>query len=170
MREQLFAGLLERLKRDFSEEIISFEEHHNQKILTIKKERIPQILELLKEDPNLRFEYLVDICGVDYLGKKVPSRFAVVYILYSFKQNLYLRLKTFVDEKDPFLDSASRIYPSADWAEREIYDMFGIVFKNHPGLQRILLPDNFEGHPLRKDFPLKGYSQRENLPKLYEIE
>jgi NADH dehydrogenase (ubiquinone) Fe-S protein 3 len=108
----------------------------------------------LKYHTNTRFQVLIDICGVDYPSRK--QRFEVVYNLLSIQYNSRIRVQTSVDEITPIC-SAVNIFPSAGWWEREVWDMFGVYFSNHPDLRRILTDYGFEGHPLRKDFPLSGY-------------
>ncbi|HHN64990.1 MAG TPA: NADH-quinone oxidoreductase subunit C [Nitrospirae bacterium] len=147
--------IAERLKEHFPTEVIAVTEFRGQVSLTIKKERIVEICRWLHDEPDLYFDYLKDLCGVDYLGRK-PVRFEVVYTLYSMKHGHMIRLKAEVSEDDPAIDSVIGIWRGADWHERECYDMFGIEFRGHPDLRRILLPEDWEGHPLRKDYPEKG--------------
>ena len=109
----------------------------------------------LHDDPDLYFDYLVDVCGVDYLGKK-EKRFEVVYHLYSVKHRHAIRLKAEVGEEEPVIDSVTSVWVGAGWHEREAFDLYGIRFNGHPDLRRILMPEDWEGHPLRKDYPLKG--------------
>ena len=104
-------------------------------------------------------DFLADVVGVDY--GVAPDRFAVVYHFYSIPLKMRARVKVFLDEGDT-IESVTSIWGAADWAEREIYDMYGIVFDNHPDLRRIYMPDDWEGHPLRKDYPLKGYKDEYN--------
>ncbi len=130
--------------------------------LVVDRKDLPRLCRVLKEDPATRFDYLADICGVDYLGKR-EIRFQVVYHLYSIPLNHRVRVKTNVTEEDCTVDSVSSIWKTANWHERELYDMFGIEVKGHPDLRRILMPDDWEGHPLRKDYPLKGKGQRDDF-------
>lgn len=123
--------------------------------LVVKSENIYPLLYYLKNHTNARFRILVDICGVDYPSRK--QRFEVVYNLLSVQFNLRIRVVTNVDDRCAPLDSVVGIFPSANWWEREVWDMFGVYFSNHPDLRRILTDYGFEGHPLRKDFPLSGY-------------
>ena len=109
---------------------------------------------LLKQATATQFTQLVDVCGADYPQK--PQRFEVVYHLLSIAHNQRIRLKVATDETTP-VDSLCGLFKGADWFEREAYDMYGIVFRNHPDLRRILTDYGFQGHPLRKDFPLTGY-------------
>jgi NADH-quinone oxidoreductase subunit C len=110
----------------------------------------------LRDEPSLRFDYLSDISGVD-LGEFASPRFAVAYHLYSFAHNHRLRVKVFLEEDDARLPTMWELWKSSNWLEREVYDMFGVKFDGHPNLVRILTPADYEGHPLRKDFPIKGY-------------
>ncbi|KAB2969009.1 NADH-quinone oxidoreductase subunit C [Zoogloea sp.] len=116
---------------------------------------------LLRDDPDLKFEQLVDLTGLDYssyAGQEQPGRFAVSVHLLSVSKNVRLRLRVFAeDESFPMLDSVCEIWPSANWFEREAFDLFGIVFPNHPDLRRILTDYGFVGYPFRKDFPVSGY-------------
>ena len=115
-----------------------------------------KIILFLKDHPNTSFDVLVDICAVDYPDRK--NRFEIVYQLLSISLNLRMKLKLQIKEDEP-VESLSNIYPCANWYEREIWDLFGISFENHPDLRRILTDYDFEGFPLRKDFPLTGFVQ-----------
>ncbi len=115
-----------------------------------------KIILFLKDHPNTSFDVLVDICAVDYPDRK--NRFEIVYQLLSISLNLRMKLKLKIKEDEP-VESLSNIYPCANWYEREIWDLFGISFENHPDLRRILTDYDFEGFPLRKDFPLTGFVQ-----------
>ncbi len=110
-----------------------------------------EVLRLLRDDPELEFEMLTDLTAVDYLGE-IP-RFEVVYHFYSVAKNHRLRIKVRGSEQAPEVDSATSLWPSANWMEREVWDMYGIRFAGHPDLRRLLLYEEFEGHPLRKDYP-----------------
>ncbi|MEE2677646.1 MAG: NADH-quinone oxidoreductase subunit C [Myxococcota bacterium] len=113
--------------------------------------RIADVAGLLRDDPDLAFEMLTDLTAVDYLGEE--PRFEVVYHFYSVARNHRVRVKARVPEDAPELPSLVALYASADWMEREVFDMYGVRFAGHPRLERILLYDGFEGHPLRKDYP-----------------
>ncbi|MHB2264662.1 NADH-quinone oxidoreductase subunit C [Aliihoeflea sp. PC F10.4] len=112
------------------------------------------VLEFLRDDIQCRFVSIIDICGADYPARE--RRFDVVYHLLSPYQNLRIRVKVRTDEDTP-IPSATAVYPGADWFERETYDLYGVLFTGHPDLRRILTDYGFEGHPLRKDFPLTGF-------------
>jgi NADH-quinone oxidoreductase subunit C len=127
---------------------------HGQLIVTIPGERVVPVLTKLRDDRGFLFEQLIDVCGVDYPDR--PQRFEVVYSLLSVSLNRRLRVKVATDEDTP-VPSAVPVYPSANWFERETWDMYGIFFADHPDLRRILTDYGFDGHPMRKDFPLTGY-------------
>jgi len=127
----------------------------------VKQENLLAAAALLRDAPELRFEELIDLCGVDYLhygdGAWEGRRFAVVYHLLSITHNRRLRVRVFCDDDEfPVVDSAIGVWPSANWFEREAFDLYGIVFSGHPDLRRILTDYGFVGHPFRKDFPLSG--------------
>ncbi|XWO13435.1 NADH-quinone oxidoreductase chain C [Candidatus Hepatincola sp. Pdp] len=128
--------------------------NNDQLIIQIHKDNLLKFLEKLKI--TYGFQQLIDIIGVDYPAK--VERFEVIYNLLNLSSNLRVMVKTFVGEQD-YLESCSKLYTNSDWLEREIWDMFGIYFKNHKDLRRILTDFGFEGHPLRKDFPLVGFSE-----------
>ncbi len=167
-------------------DIISIDVVNTQTIVTLPKSSIIENLNLLKEHDDLNYAQLIDLCGVDYLHygysewetssatstgfsravNKIdaaleyklttPSRFAVIYQLLSIKHNSRLRVKVYLDLEDLVIESATSIWSSANWYEREAFDLFGIVFDNHPDLRRILTDYGFIGHPFRKDYPLIG--------------
>ena len=122
--------------------------------LTIEAPEIVRTLRYLRDDPECQFSILIDICGVDYPNR--PRRFDVVYHLLSIAKNQRIRVKTETDETTP-VPSAISVYPAANWFEREAFDMYGILFSDHPDLRRLLTDYGFTGYPLRKDFPLTGY-------------
>ncbi len=119
------------------------------------REHLSALFWVLRDDPSLRFELASSISGVDY-GPQVPRRLHVVYELTSMTYRRRVRLEVAVGVDDPHVPSAVATYPTADWHEREAFDMFGVIFDGHPGLTRILMPDDWEGHPQRKDYPLGG--------------
>jgi len=119
------------------------------------REHLSALFWVLRDDPSLRFELASSIAGVDY-GPQVPNRLHVVYELTSMTYRRRIRLEVAVGLEDPHVPSAVATYPTADWQEREAWDMFGVIFDGHPGLTRILMPDDWDGHPQRKDYPLGG--------------
>ncbi len=123
-------------------------------MVTARRAAIARLMGFLRDDPRCLFQVLVDITGVDYPER--PERFDVVYNLLSLKHNCRVRVKTTTDEANP-VPSVTGIFSAAGWFEREAWDLFGIYFSDHPDLRRLLTDYGFEGHPLRKDFPLTGY-------------
>ncbi|EIE97321.1 NADH-quinone oxidoreductase subunit C [Saccharomonospora glauca] len=121
----------------------------------VRREHLVEICRTLRDDPGLRFEVCTSVSGVDY-GVDVPQRLHSVYQLLSMTYRRRIRLEVTLDVDDPHVPSIVEVYPTADWHEREAYDMFGIVYDGHPALTRILMPDDWEGHPQRKDYPLGG--------------
>jgi len=147
--------IAEKIKEKFPEEVLDIKEFREQVSVLLKKGRILDICRYLHDQKDLSFNYLVDVCGADYMGKK-EKRFEVVYHLYSIKYHHAIRLKAEVAENDLSLNSVVPIWAGANWPEREAHDMFGIIFQGHPDLRRILMPEDWEGFPLKKDYPLKG--------------
>jgi NADH-quinone oxidoreductase subunit C len=127
---------------------------HGELMLDVRRDAITRVLAYLRDDPNCLFTVLADLCGVDHPER--PERFDVVYNLLSLRHNRRIRLKVAADEESP-VPSAVGVYSAAGWFEREAWDLFGIYFSDHPDLRRILTDYGFEGHPMRKDFPLTGY-------------
>jgi NADH-quinone oxidoreductase subunit C len=125
-------------------------------------ERLLDVMRFLRDDPRTRFEQLCDLTCVDYLNfPDAQDRFGVIYSLLSLTHNHRLWVKVFVNDPDPAVPSVTSIWKGAEWMEREVYDLFGITFTGHPDLRRILLPESFVDHPLRKDYPLRGRGERE---------
>jgi NADH-quinone oxidoreductase subunit C len=127
-------------------------EMRGQAVVTLPREGLAEALTALRDDPDTRFEQLTDVTAVDYLGR--TPRFEVVYQLHSLAHRHRLRVKVAVDEADATVPSAAPVWRSALWAEREVFDLMGVRFAGHPDLRRILMYAGFEGHPLRKDYPL----------------
>ncbi|EID53954.1 NADH-quinone oxidoreductase subunit C [Saccharomonospora xinjiangensis] len=121
----------------------------------VRREHLVELCRTLRDDAGLRFELCVSVSGVDY-GPEVPQRLHSVYHLLSMTYRRRIRLEVSLDIDDPHVPSVVEVYPTADWHEREAYDMFGIVYDGHPALTRILMPDDWDGHPQRKDYPLGG--------------
>lgn len=144
------------LRAQFADTVVEITEALGEITVVAKREGLIQLLTFLRDEPKLRFNYLSDVGGLD-LGEFATPRFAIAYQLYSLEHNHRLRVKVFVDEDDANVPSVCGVWKTANWLEREIYDMFGVNFENHPDLRRILMPADYEGYPLRKDFPIKGY-------------
>lgn len=149
---------LEKVQEKFGSDIVETHAFRGDETAVIRPASLLKIAKFLKETPELDFNYLMDLSAVDYLffaGGRIQKefRFEVVCHFYSIKHNHRLRLKVQVDEKDPEVESLTALWPSANWYEREVWDMFGIRFKGHPNLKRILMYEEFKGHALRKDYP-----------------
>ncbi len=136
------------------EDVIRSEIVRGELILWARRPAIVRVLTHLRDDPRLLFKELLDVCGVDYPDR--AERFEVVYNLLSLRHNRRIRVKVATDESEP-VPSVTGVFSSANWYERETWDLFGVYFSDHPDLRRILTDYGFEGHPLRKDFPLTGY-------------
>ena len=146
----------EFLQSQFADAIIGEDEFRGEQTFRIKAESVFDICQALIEDASLDVRFLADITSVDWLDQPEEQlgRFEVIYNLYSLKHQYRFFLKTRVSGDNPELQSVTAIWRGADWLEREVYDMMGIRFTGHPNLSKILTPDELEGHPLRKDFPL----------------
>lgn len=142
----------EKLKELFPDEVIEIKEFRGQVSVTVNREIIKEIIRHLKEVEG--FNHLQDLCGVDYYPK--TPRFEVVYNLYSLWRRLHIRLRVPMPEEDAEIDTVTDLWQGADWHERECFDMFGIRFIGHPDLRRILMPEDWDGYPLRKDYPVRG--------------
>ena len=148
------ADLGETIAGELGDMISSREIINGELVLHVQGDSIVKILMFLRDDVNCQFKLLMELCGVDYPERE--ERFDVVYCLLSLTQNMRVRLKLSTDEASP-VPSVTGVYSSAGWWEREAWDLYGIYFSDHPDLRRILSDYGFEGHPLRKDFPLTGY-------------
>lgn len=149
---------LQSLQQQFAKDFIETHTFRGDETVILRPAALKAVAKFLKETPALDFNYLMDLTAVDYLffaGGRIQKeyRFEVVYHFYSLKHNHRLRLKVPLGEENPELDSLTHLWPSANWYEREVWDMFGIRFKGHPNLKRILMYEEFQGHPLRKDYP-----------------
>jgi NADH-quinone oxidoreductase subunit C len=142
-----------KLQEKFPTAVLAVETFRGEVTVTVPRGEILEISRFLYSDPDLRYQFLTDLCGMDFFPQK--PRFQVVYLLYSMNNNQRLRLKANVGEEES-ISSVETIWKAANWLEREAFDLFGISFENHSDLRRILLWDGYEGHPLRKDFPVEG--------------
>jgi len=146
--------IVEKLQMENPASVANVIEALGEVTVTVPREHIVEACTSLKTTHG--FDMLADLCGVDR-GPEEEPRFAVNYHLFSTRHKGRIRLKVMVSEDDPHIPTVSTVWRTADWHERETFDMLGVVFDNHPDLRRILLPSDFDGHALRKDFPLRGY-------------
>lgn len=160
--------ILKRIKERFASVILEIQEKDYPTIIC-KRNGFLDFMKHLKDEEG--FKYLIDLAGVDYLNypqKNFEERFEVVYHLYNLDNKALLRVKVRISETDNWQYSVTSLWETANWFERECYDMFGITFKGHPNLKRVLMPDDWEGHPLRKDYPLYLEEEQE-WPKYKEF-
>lgn len=167
MTESRLEKLAANLQRVLSDRQLDISRALGELTLLVHSRDLPDIAEVLRNHQDLGFDTLVDLCGVDYSEystdthagyKREDRRFAVVYHLLSVKHNHRLRVRVFAEDNEfPMVDSVMPVWPAANWFEREAFDLFGIVFNNHPDLRRILTDYGFIGNPFRKDFPLSGH-------------
>ena len=156
-REQMDLALRdlgEYVQAALPDQVESVDISRDELVIVVRRELIVRVLTFLRDDVNCQFKQLMDVCGVDYPGRR--ERFEVVYNLLSLTHNRRIRAKVWTDEQSA-VPTVTGVFNSAGWWERETYDLYGIWFREHPDLRRILTDYGFEGHPLRKDFPLTGY-------------
>ena len=153
---EIYSNLKSLVESNKELKITNIELIHDNLILTCDRESLIQNIDTLKRNVEFKFRQLIDIIGIDYPQK--DKRFEVVYLLLSHEKNFRISLKIHIDESE-IVPTLTGIFPSANWQEREVFDMFGIKFADHPDLRRILTDYEFEGYPLRKDFPLTGHKE-----------
>jgi NADH-quinone oxidoreductase subunit C len=154
MSEQALKELGDHIASILGQAVLKVELKLGELMVTVQREQIVPVLTKLRDDPRCMFQQIMDITAVDYPDR--PERFEVVYILLSIKHNQRVRVKLSTDEDTP-VQTVVPVYSAAGWMERETWDMYGVFFNDHPDLRRILTDYGFEGHPLRKDFPLTGF-------------
>ena len=145
---------LKRLRQEFADSILETHSHRGDDTAVIAPQALVAVCTFLKQDPQLDYNFLMDLTAVDGLHLKKKPRFEVVYHFFSLSWKHRVRIKVPADGKNPEVDSIVALWPGADWYEREVWDMFGIKFRGHPNLKRILMYEEFQGHPLRKDYPI----------------
>lgn len=155
--------IIQKLNDKFKDIKLEVIEYRNELTIIFDKQNIVNVCKFLKDDDDLQFKLCEDVTAIDWA--KTKNRFVVVYHIFSLKNNFRLSLKSNIDESDCAIDSVSSVWQTANWEEREVYDMYGIKFNNHPDLRRMYMPEEFEYHPLRKDFPLMGITGSLTLPK-----
>ena len=160
--------LFNTLKKEFKESILDYHSHRGDETVLIKKDSLEPVCNFLKKDPSCLFEIMMDLTAVDRLEMGLKPRFEMVYHFKSLSHSRRLRLKTLLPEDDFKISSINHLWKAVDWYERECYDMFGIHFEGHPDLRRILMYDEFEGHPLRKDYPIDKQQPLETLKEVDE--
>ena len=153
------------------EKLLTKEEKTDYFQFSVKGADAKTLIRFLKEDPELGFTYFIDMCGADYLKYPVamPERFAVITTLISPKLGVRVQVRAFVSGAEPRIATMSDVFEGANWTEREAWDLYGIEFLGHPNLKRILLPEDYEGYPLRKDYPQRGRGERGNFPVYHAV-
>ena len=144
---------IDRINLKYKGAILDSHNFRGDQTFMVQKNVLIDLFKFLRDDPSLDFKFLMDLTAVDYLNRK-DNRFEVVYHFYSLKHNARLRVKVPVSEDDCTIDSVSSLWKTANWYEREVWDLYGIKFNGHPDMRRILLYEEFKGHPLRKDYPI----------------
>jgi NADH-quinone oxidoreductase subunit C len=157
------AEIIEKLRQHLPASILATEEFRGDLTVVVRRDDIVRVAEFIKTDPALAFDLIIDVLGVDMY--RPEERFEVVYNAYSLANKRFLRLKVRVPEDAPEVPTVTGVWPGANWHERETWDMFGIRFAGHPDLRRLYMPEEFEYHPLRKDFPLMGIPDSLPLPR-----
>jgi len=155
------------LKKEFPESVNEYYDHRGEETIIINNDSLERVCLFLRDDPRCLFEMMIDLTAVDRLEMGITPRFEMVYHFKSLTHSTRLRLKTALPEEDCKISSIHHLWKAVDWYERECFDMFGIHFEGHPDLRRILMYDEFEGHPLRKDYPI---DKQQPLEKLKEVE
>ncbi len=160
--------LLQRVQQTFSVGVTGLTEWRGDVSVTVSRDSLREVAQFLRNDPGMDFDYIVHVSSVDWPDDE--ERFEVVWEFYSIRKRHRIRLKTRAPESDCVVDSLTDLWKGADFMEREVFDMMGIRFRNHPDLRRILMPDDYaEGYPLRKDFPLRGKGWRDTFDFLDEV-
>jgi NADH-quinone oxidoreductase subunit C len=146
---------LTKLQENFGDSILAIHSYRGDDTAVIRPEALLAVATFLKQDPDLDYNFLMDLTAVDYLKMNKKPRFEVVYHFVSASKKHRVRLKVPAEAENPEVDSLVSLWAGANWFEREVWDMFGIRFRGHPNLKRILMYEEFEGHPLRKDYPIQ---------------
>jgi len=162
-----------KLRERFPQSVLDVRQFRGETTVTVRAADILPICEFLRDDPDQAYDLCLFVSAIDQLDLGLSPRFVAVYELYSLKHRCRLRLKAPLTGDSPTVDSVSSVWPAADWHEREVFDLFGISFKGHPEMRRIMLPHDWVGHPLRKDYPLGGepvqFTVNPDEPALAEI-
>lgn len=166
MEQNLLNTIAEKLKAKFGDALISAEQHYDFPVFTIRRDAVVDILTYLKEDPEMGFTFLTTLCGLHYPDNK-GNELGVMYQLHNLPKNLRIRIKTFFAISDPQVATVTGLFPTANWMERQEYDFFGIQFKGHPNLKRILNMDEMNYHPMRKEYPLEDGTREDKDDKMF---
>jgi NADH-quinone oxidoreductase subunit C len=159
-------SLIAKVDAFLGDRLLGREEKTEYHVLKVKGQDAKALIQFLRDDPALGFAMFIDLTAADYqrYPQPQPERFGVITTLLSPVLGIRVQVRAYVAEGDPRMPSISDLFAGANWTEREVWDLYGIEFMGHPDLKRILMPDDYEGHPLRKDYPLKGRGERGNFP------
>jgi len=164
--------LRNKMSEYFGDKVYSITIAHGELVMVVDRAIIVPVCKLLRDDPDFQFDFLSYVTAIDWSAMKKEPRYEVIYQLLSLKKTHRMRVKAGVPDSDPSIETVCDVWQGANWMERETFDMFGIIFRNHPDLRRILMPDDWDGHPLRKEFPLGGvksfYFKRSTEPRAGE--
>ncbi|MDN3708500.1 NADH-quinone oxidoreductase subunit C [Myroides ceti] len=152
---------------NFGMKVSEFHQSHDILTLEVQADALYEVIRFLKEDTAMNFNFLTDVCGVHYPDYEESRQFAVVYHLHNWFENVRIRIKTYLKASQPEVDSIVTLYPGANWQERETYDFYGIQFKGHPQLKRILNMDEMQSFPLRKEFPLEDQGRTDKDDRFF---
>lgn len=170
--DKLEALLRNKMGEYFGDQLRSLRRTHGDLVMEVDRDVIVAVCTKLRDDPDFKFDFCSYVTAVDRVALSLSPRFQVVYQLYSLTHKHALRVKAGVPADDPSIDTVEGVWTGANWMERETFDMFGIIFRNHSDLRRILMPEDWEGYPLRKEFPLGGvksfYFKRSTQPRAGE--
>ena len=155
-----------KLKGEFGNAILSAEMMRDFPVLTVKKDKIVDVIKFLYDDSEMEFRFLTDLCGVHFPDNK-GQELGVIYHLHNMPKNWRIRLRIFFDEHDAVVPTLTTVFSAANWQERETYDFYGIVFKGHPNMKRIMNVDDMVGFPLRKEFPLEDQTREDKDNKMF---
>ena len=166
MENNLIGSVQEKLKNKFGDGLISSEMHYDFPVFVIRKDIIYDVIAFLKEDPELNFHFLTTLAGLHYPDNK-GQELGMMYQLHNMPKNWRIRLKTFFPISDPAIRSITPLFPAANWLERETYDFYGVIFKGHPNLKRILNMDEMNYHPMRKEYPLEDMTREDKDDRMF---
>jgi NADH-quinone oxidoreductase subunit C len=166
MENTLLTIVGDKLKAKFGEAIISAEQQYDFPVYVIRRDAIYDVLQFLKEDEEMGFTFLTTMCGLHFPDEK-GHELGVMYQLHNLPKNHRIRLKTFFSVSDPHVQTVTPLFPTANWMERQEYDFFGIIFKGHPNLKRILNMDEMTYHPMRKEYPLEDGTREDKDDRMF---
>ncbi len=164
--QELLTSVDAKLKAEFGDAIISAEMMREFPVFTIKKDKIVDVIKFLYDDPEMEFRFLTDLCGIHFPDNK-GQELGVVYHLHNMPKNWRIRLRIFFSVNDAVVPTLTTVFSAANWQERETYDFYGIVFKGHPNMIRIMNVDDMTGFPLRKEFPLEDQNREDKNDSMF---